>query len=332
MKNGDFSSLLGPTYRERRERQPGHRPKGAIYDPDQHRLQRRNGTPISRTPFPGNIIPQSRFDPAFAKILRCIRKPISRSSPATADPRLLLHLAGRPDHRSGRWPRRLPSERKGQPVRFVELVEHRQDQRFAFPGPSSPRWRRLQRRAGNRSEPQRADQLHARVEADSDFGNARQLHAPGDVAPRRESRIPICSSSSASAATIRPRPLPTMAVCRRSAISGYQQTGANDWIPTKEFNNVWDFVQNVALSKGSHSLKFGAEFRRSSSRSSRFPTRTATSATAATRPLSRPTTARPAMPSRPRCSARSTAATSPPPTSSLRRRAPAASMRRTTGR
>src|SRR5260370_36519514 len=25
-------------------------------------------------------------------------------------------------------------------------------------------------------------------------------------------------------------------------ISGYQQTGANNWIPTKEFNNVWDFI------------------------------------------------------------------------------------------
>ncbi len=43
--------------------------------------------------------------------------------------------------------------------------------------------------------------------------------------------------------------------------SGYKQTGANDWIPTKEFNNVLDFVQNVAINRGTHSMKFGAEYR-----------------------------------------------------------------------
>jgi hypothetical protein len=39
----------------------------------------------------------------------------------------------------------------------------------------------------------------------------------------------------------------------------YSQVGANDWLPTKEYSNVWDFIQNVAITKGSHSLKFGAE-------------------------------------------------------------------------
>jgi Carboxypeptidase regulatory-like domain len=41
----------------------------------------------------------------------------------------------------------------------------------------------------------------------------------------------------------------------------YSQIGANDWLPTKEYSNVWDFIQNVSLTRGSHSLKFGAEFR-----------------------------------------------------------------------
>ena len=38
----------------------------------------------------------------------------------------------------------------------------------------------------------------------------------------------------------------------------YKQVGANDWLPTKEYNNVWDFIQNVAITKGNHSMKFGA--------------------------------------------------------------------------
>ncbi len=41
----------------------------------------------------------------------------------------------------------------------------------------------------------------------------------------------------------------------------YSQIGANDWLPTKEYSNVWDFIQNVSLTKGTHSMKFGAEFR-----------------------------------------------------------------------
>jgi len=41
----------------------------------------------------------------------------------------------------------------------------------------------------------------------------------------------------------------------------YSQIGANDWLPSKEYNNVWDFIQNVAITKSSHALKFGAEYR-----------------------------------------------------------------------
>ncbi len=41
----------------------------------------------------------------------------------------------------------------------------------------------------------------------------------------------------------------------------YSQIGANDWLPSKEYSNVWDFIQNVAVTKGSHALKFGAEIR-----------------------------------------------------------------------
>jgi hypothetical protein len=46
-----------------------------------------------------------------------------------------------------------------------------------------------------------------------------------------------------------------------SASGRYRTVGGADWLPTKEYNNVWDFIQNVALTKGTHSLKFGAEFR-----------------------------------------------------------------------
>jgi len=41
----------------------------------------------------------------------------------------------------------------------------------------------------------------------------------------------------------------------------YSQIGANDWLPTKEYNNEWDLIENLTISKGNHSIKVGAEFR-----------------------------------------------------------------------
>ncbi len=41
----------------------------------------------------------------------------------------------------------------------------------------------------------------------------------------------------------------------------YTQFAGNDWLPTTEYSNEWDFIQNVAVTKGNHSMKFGAEVR-----------------------------------------------------------------------
>ena len=41
----------------------------------------------------------------------------------------------------------------------------------------------------------------------------------------------------------------------------YSEIGSENWLPTKEYSNVWDFIQNVAITKGNHSYKFGAEVR-----------------------------------------------------------------------
>lgn len=44
-------------------------------------------------------------------------------------------------------------------------------------------------------------------------------------------------------------------------VGRYSQIGANDWLPTNEYNNEWDLIDNVSVIKGNHSIKFGAEFR-----------------------------------------------------------------------
>jgi len=42
---------------------------------------------------------------------------------------------------------------------------------------------------------------------------------------------------------------------------GYSTVGGSEWLPTQEYNNVWDFIGNVSWNKGSHAFKFGAEYR-----------------------------------------------------------------------
>ena len=41
----------------------------------------------------------------------------------------------------------------------------------------------------------------------------------------------------------------------------YTNIGASNWEPMNMHSNVQDYIQNVAISKGSHSLKFGGEYR-----------------------------------------------------------------------
>ena len=71
MRNGDFSSILtGRTLGT----DPLGRPimENAIYDPSTQRVV---GSAVIRDPFPGNIIPVSRFDPVAAKIQALIPLP-----------------------------------------------------------------------------------------------------------------------------------------------------------------------------------------------------------------------------------------------------------------
>lgn len=44
-------------------------------------------------------------------------------------------------------------------------------------------------------------------------------------------------------------------------VDDYSNVGGSNWLPTQEYNNVWDFIQNVSWNKGSHAFKFGAEYR-----------------------------------------------------------------------
>src|SRR5580692_8049848 len=85
MKGGDFSSLLGPVYTGTDiNNNPISIQKGAVYDPQSTVYCNSpcgNVTaagfqiPVSRTQFPGNIIPLTRMDPAWSKIMQLYPNP-----------------------------------------------------------------------------------------------------------------------------------------------------------------------------------------------------------------------------------------------------------------
>ncbi len=112
--------------------------KGTIYDPASTTYQTQCGwlpdPGIARLQFPGNIIPLTRMDPAWSKIIQLYpnpNQPVITGNAPTND--YYYNTTGCAGHRSGRRSRRLRPERQGRPVRIVELVEYVQDRRRSAP-------------------------------------------------------------------------------------------------------------------------------------------------------------------------------------------------------
>jgi len=263
MKTGDFSSLLGPNVAVNdASGNPVSLVKGAIYDPKSTTYMADGVTPLARTAFPGNILPQSRFDPAFAKILALYPSTnqtiITGNTPAR-DFYFVSPGSQGTDQGDGR-------------------VDYRLSDKDTIFGSMS--WSNTSKTSGSpfSGASQAIDGADFNGASEIDLSRNAQISwsrvwTPTFISETRVGFTRLVTSRlganpntdlfsqfgiggyNPTTATTNNGGLPQI------TISGYQQTGANDWIPTKEFNNVWDFVQNVALSKGSHAFKFGGEFR-----------------------------------------------------------------------
>ena len=268
-KTGDFSSLLGANITVN---DPLGRPvtyqKGSIFDPASTVYTTAAnataslpiGTPISRQMFPGNLIPLSRqTDKAFSNILQMYpgtNQPIITGNGPTRDFFYISPGSQVTDQGDAR-------------------VDYRLSDKDSLFGSMS--WSNTGKTSGSPF----AGPLDG-----ADFGGAQEIDlnrnaqisytrvwSPSLISETRLGFTRLVTSRLGANPTVDEFKTvgiggynPTTAAANNGGlpqigISGYQQTGANDWIPTKEYNNVWDFVQNVALSKGSHSFKFGAEFR-----------------------------------------------------------------------
>jgi hypothetical protein len=264
MKGGDFSSLLGATYTGTDVNgAPISIQKGAIYDPSSTTYQTNSSgfqIPVSRSMFPGNVIPASRMDPAFKQILQLFPNPnqtVITGNQPTNDYFYNTTGALTTDQGDGRVDYRLSDK----------------DNLFG-----SLSWSNTSKTDGA-PLPGALDDTGFNGSGEVDLSRNAQISYSRVWSPTlvTESRIGftrlVTSRLGANPSTDEFKAFgiggydPTGAAANNGGLpqigfgNGYPTIGATDWVPTKEFNNVWDFVQNVAISKGTHAYKFGFEFR-----------------------------------------------------------------------
>ena len=260
MVKGDFSSLLGPVVGTNVN--GGSILKGAIFDPQSNATV--NGQ-LVRTMFPGNVIPSSRWDPATAKMMALFpatNQPIKTgtypqndyfySTPGTqntdqGDTRVDFRLSDK-DSLFGSLSYSnlnklntpfLPGALDGTPFNAVTEEDLGRNAQMSYTRVWSNALISETRVGFSRL-------VTSRVGANPNSDLFKEFGIGG--------YNPMTALNGG---------LPQMqfGLNGGSANNLYQQIGANDWLPSKEYSNVWDFIQNVAINHGTHALKFGAEYR-----------------------------------------------------------------------
>jgi hypothetical protein len=252
-KNGDFSSLL--TSRVVGTDALG-RPvlEGAIYDILTTRTAP-NGQ-LVRDPFPGNIIPSNRWDAAAKKLIDLYPNPNQNLNDRIPGNNFLVVTSGRAN--VNQWDVRIDHKLSEKDSLFGSLSWSNEDkfQQPPFPGPLDSAgfagetegnkgrnvmlsWTRIfsptfvteTRLAYSRLVTQRT-QANATKDLQKEFGiGGLQTFGP------LNGGLP----------NIQPE--------------GYSEAGGGEWLPTLEYSNVYDFIENVSVVKQAHALKFGFEYR-----------------------------------------------------------------------
>ncbi len=258
MRSGNFQSILGPAL-------SGGPAQGTIYDPASTTIV---GGVYSRTPFPNNTIPTTRFDPAAAKILAlypATNQPIATggfpvndyfvSTPGTqntdqgdlrVDHRLTdkdslfgtLSWADTPKLNGPPFPGALD----GAPFQGASETDLNRNAMISWTRVWNPHLISETRIGFSRLVTART-QANAGTDEYGKYGIAG--YDPTTTLNGGLPQIQFCKTSFQT----------------QYCGTNYSQIGANSWLPSKEYSNVWDFIENVSVNKGTHALKFGAEFR-----------------------------------------------------------------------
>ncbi len=253
---GNFSGLLGASGTSTDVNgNPVNFQKGAIYDPAT--TTGTSSAPLSRIPFSGNIIPMSRMDPAYAKMLALFpapnqpysngATPVNDYAYATPGSQGTYQGDSRVDYKlsdkstlfgSVSWNNTTKHETPELPgaldgTSWTNEIDFNRNAQLSYTRVWSPTLVTESRISFTR------------------LGIARhQLEAAND-----EYKLFGIGGFDPFGQYALNGGLPNMTA------TGYSSFGGSNYNPSIEYNNVWDLVQNVAISKGTHALKTGFEFR-----------------------------------------------------------------------
>ncbi|MFN3324773.1 MAG: TonB-dependent receptor domain-containing protein [Bryobacteraceae bacterium] len=242
MKNGNFSRLL----------QAGIQ----IYDFES--TAPRAGGGFTRTPFPGNIIPSSRFDPVAKRIIDMFPDPNQNLHLAIPSNNYLVVTQGRQQNDQGDV--RIDHRLTDKDSLFGSLSWSEEDK---FNQPPLPGALDSTGFAGQveGTKGRNAMLSWARVWSPSIITETRAAftrlvtHRVGANADQDSFREFGIGGFNPFTATSNNGGLPLLSP------DGYSGIGGSNWLPTLEYSNVWNFVENVSINKSSHAIKFGVEYR-----------------------------------------------------------------------
>jgi len=246
---GDFSGLLGPSIGTANGNSVN---QYEIFDPAS--TQTVNGQ-LMRTPFPGNIIPSTRFDPAAAKVLQLFPAP---NQPVNGFP-LNDYWFANPAHTTSdsgdlRSDYRLSD--KDSLYGSLSWSNYTNFDGADLPGALGAGW----------------GDTKNNLSRNAQLGYTR-VWTPTIVSETRIAFTRLVTNINGPYSNVDQLKAfgiggydPTYSAPGNGGLPGispsrYDAIDANGYAPDVEYSNVWDFIQNVAVMKGSHAFKFGAEFR-----------------------------------------------------------------------
>ncbi|MBI3682561.1 MAG: TonB-dependent receptor, partial [Acidobacteria bacterium] len=254
-KNGDFSSLLsGATVGT--DALGRAIPQGGIYD-----IATQRTTPdgrIVRDLFPGNIIPASRFDPAAKKLIDLYPNPNQNLNDRLPASNYLPTAPARQNN--DQFDVRIDHRLSEKDSLFGSLSWSNEDKTITPPLPGG-----LDGAGFNGAQEQNLGRnamiswtrvWTPAVLTETRAAFSRLVTERTQANPGRDlfKEIGIGGLN------------PTGSYANNGGLpqidpGGYSSIGGSNWLPTKEYNNVWDFIQNVSITKGKHAVKFGYEYR-----------------------------------------------------------------------
>ena len=236
MKLGDFSQAGSP-----------------IFDPATQTTV--NGVQ-TRSPFPNNQIPAARFDPASQKILALFPNPNRAVAAGFPQDNYFVTTSGQQTVRQGDL--RMDHKISEKDSIFGSLSWSNNDQFNGQPLPGALDGTYFASNAGT-SYGRNAMLSYTRVWSPAVISETRgaftRLITTRTQADPSTDQFKAFGIGGFNPSTSLNGGLPSTSVSR------YSGFGASDWLPSKEYSNVLDFIQNLSITKSAHSYKFGAEYR-----------------------------------------------------------------------